>query len=108
MKPCPYCGYSNLPDATQCHKCEASFLPTGTTGTVARSYWIGPVRGKDIRHKALVALVIGLLIMVYWGGYGPWPVVDDPRLASIRGWLQPLLIYGGAVVYGLGWVANWV
>jgi hypothetical protein len=59
-----------------------------------------------IREKALSAVVIGLLVKVYWGGYGPWPVIDYPPWAQIRPWLEPLLLYGGALGYLMGWVLS--
>ncbi|MGA2629850.1 MAG: hypothetical protein ABSG54_06500 [Terriglobia bacterium] len=48
------------------------------------------------------------MIKVYWGGYGPWAVIDVPVLSDIRPWLEPLLLYGGALGYVVGWVLNWV
>lgn len=65
-------------------------------------------QSQKIRDKALIVVVLGLLIKVYWGGYGPWPVIDVPILAGIRPWLEPLLLYGGALGYVVGWVLNWV
>jgi len=49
-------------------------------------------------------VVLGLLVKVYWGGYGPWPVIDYPPLVQVRPWLEPLLLYGGGVGYLVGWV----
>jgi hypothetical protein len=57
-----------------------------------------------LRDKGLSAIVLGLMIKVYWGGYGPWPVLDNPTLAQVRTWGEPLLLYGGAALYLLGWV----
>jgi hypothetical protein len=48
------------------------------------------------------------MIRVYWGGYGPWHVLDNPTLAHVRSFVEPLLIYGGAVLYLVGWVLNWI
>ena len=63
---------------------------------------------RVIRHKALSFIVLGLLIKVYWGGYGPWPVIDNPTLLALRTWLEPLFIYGGAAVYLVGCALNWI
>lgn len=107
MKPCPYCGISNVDEAIQCYKCESSLTPqTGTVYSGTR-HLVEPLYAKYVRDRGLAVLVLGLMIKVYWGGYGPWPVVDNPTLASIRPWLQPLLIYGGIVIYAIGWALNW-
>ena len=53
-------------------------------------------------------VVLGLLIKVYWGGYGPWPTIDFPALVTFRKFAEPLLMYGGAVLYLLGWIANYI
>jgi hypothetical protein len=107
MKQCTYCGNSNYDQATECRKCQASF--SGRSGaTVYKQTMVGPIRAREIRSKALSFIVLGLLIKVYWGGYGPWPVIDDPILASLRAWLDPLFIYGGAFVYVVGWILHWV
>ena len=110
MKHCPYCNFSNYDQATECRKCQASFVNStvGGGGTMARKYLVGPIRAHDIRSKSLSFLVLGLLIHVYWGGYGPWPVVDPPVLAALRVWLEPLFLYGGALGYVAGWVLNWI
>ncbi len=107
MKQCPYCGYSNYDAATMCRKCEGS-LALQHGGTVYKTLWFGPLKARALRSKALSFLTLGLLIKVYWGGYGPWPVVDNPSLAQIRPWLEPLLIYGGAATYVVGWILNWI
>jgi hypothetical protein len=102
MKRCRYCGYSNYDNATQCRKCDASFVTRPVTSLPVKSYWVGPEKARRIRDKALAVLVVGLAIKVYWGGYGPWPVIDHPFWVQIRSWLEPLLFYGGAVGYLAG------
>lgn len=106
MKLCPYCGYSNYDQATECRKCDASFVPQQAP-TVYKSFWFGPKKAHALRAKALAIFVLGMLIKVYWGGKGPWPVVDSPTLASLRSWLEPLLLYAGAVLYVAGLVLRW-
>ena len=109
MKVCPYCGFSNYDQATECRKCQAIFITQtsgGGTGTVYKPHLVSPQTARDIRGKALSLLVLGLLIKVYWGGYGPWPVIDSPTLVSLRGWLEPLFLYGGAVGYIVGWLLS--
>jgi hypothetical protein len=108
MKSCPYCGYSNYDYATQCRKCESSFVTT--TGTVyrGRPYLIGPARAVRWRDRALSMIVLGLLIKVYWGGYGPWPTIDFPILVSLRAWLEPLLLYGGIALYIVGLLGKYI
>jgi hypothetical protein len=69
---------------------------------------IGPERAESIRSRALSMIVLGLLIKVYWGGYGPWPTIDYPILATIRTYAEPLLLFGGAVLYLFGWIANYI
>jgi len=108
MKSCPYCGYSNYDDATVCRKCDNSFFATGGTVYHGRTYWIGPDRAKVIRSRALVMIVLGLLVKVYWGGYGPWPTIDFPILVTLRAFLEPLLLYFGGVLYIFGWIAAYV
>ena len=107
MKDCPYCGYANLDTAAACRKCEASFLRRETQ-TQHKSYWVGPAKAKEIRSKALSAIILGLLIKVYWGGYGPWPVIDYPPWANIRPWLELVLLVGGVLLYLAGWVLKWI
>lgn len=106
MIQCGHCGIYNADSATECTKCGAPLarIPAPPLQT----HRFGPLKAKAIRDKTLTAIVIGLLIKVYWGGYGPWPVMDIPILSSIRPWLEPLLLYGGAVGYAVGWVLNWV
>ena len=107
MKTCPYCNFSNYDEATQCRKCDA-FFETHQAATTYKTHLVSLQRAREIRSKALSFIVIGLLIKVYWGGYGPWPVMDNSTLASLREWLEPLFIYGGAVAYIAGWVLNYV
>ncbi|PYV09883.1 MAG: hypothetical protein DMG23_09485 [Acidobacteria bacterium] len=106
MKRCSYCGYSNYDDATECRKCDASFV--AKPEVVYKSFWVGPEKARSLRGKALTAVVLGLMIKVYWGGYGPWHVLDNPTLAHVRSFAEPLLIYGGAILYLVGWVLNWI
>jgi len=106
MKRCPFCGYSNNDNATQCRKCDGPFVSRRTTKLSPKTYWIGPEKAHEFRNKALSALVLGLMVKVYWGGYGWWPVIDYPPWALIRPWLEPLLIYGGGVAYLVGWVLS--
>jgi hypothetical protein len=108
MKNCPYCNYSNYDNATVCRKCDASFVADYRTLDKGGAHWIGPVRAKVIRSRALSMIVLGLLIKVYWGGYGPWPTVDFPILVTLRTYLEPLLLIGGVLVYLAGWVAAFV
>ena len=104
MKNCPYCGYSNYDHATVCRKCDGSFVVQRGTVYTSRTYWIGPDRAKVLRGRALSMIVLGLLVKVYWGGYGPWPTIDFPILATRRAFLEPLLLYGGTVLYLFGWI----
>jgi len=106
MKRCPYCGYSNYDTATECRKCEASLLSHQPT-TVYRSSRFEANMARSLRSKALAAIVLGILMKVYWGGKGPWPVIQNPTLASVRSWLEPLLLYGGAALYVIGLAMSW-
>jgi hypothetical protein len=108
MKRCPYCDYSNYDSATVCRKCDASFLKTSSPVYRSDSHRIVSTRARSLRSHALSLIVLGLLVKVYWGGYGPWPTIDHPVLVAIRGWLEPLLLYGGAALYLLGWVLRFV
>jgi hypothetical protein len=103
MIQCPYCGYSNYEHATVCRKCEASFVSPRTTYESQEAFWFGPEKARVLRNKGLSAVVLGLMIKAYWGGYGPWPVIDYPPWANMRPWLEPVLLYGGAAIYILGW-----
>jgi hypothetical protein len=106
---CPYCGHAIQPHDVQCRGCE-NFLVSagGTVHCPAKPPLVGPQKARDIRNKALAGIALGLLIKVYWGGYGPWPVVDDPTLLSFRHWLEPCLLYGGTVGYCVGWLLRWI
>jgi hypothetical protein len=109
MKACPYCGYSNYEPATECRHCQSSLLPQQPV-TVCRpkEYFVGPKLAKSIRNKALAVVVVGLFMKVYWGGYGPWPVIDYPPFASVRPWLEHVLIFGGVVAYLAGWFLRFI
>jgi hypothetical protein len=108
MKKCPFCGYSNYDYARSCRKCDNSFL--GVPGTIYQHHphRIGPQRGKAIRSQALSMVVLGLLIKVYWGGYGPWRPIDFPTLITVRTYAEPLLLFGGAILYLFGWIATFI
>jgi hypothetical protein len=108
MIKCPYCGLMNYDYTDECRKCRAHLRNLGGTVYSAKKLVIGPDRARSIRDKGLTALVLGLLIKVYWGGYGPWPVIDNPTLQGLRSWLEPLLIYVGVVVYALGIIVIWI
>ena len=107
MKLCPFCGYSNYDQAAECRKCQASLVERSDQ-RIYKTKVVGPVKAHAVRSKALSFIVLGLLMKVYWGGYGPWPVIDNPTLALLRTWLEPLFMYGGAVGYLTGWVLNWI
>jgi len=106
MTQCPICGHFNNEQDTHCRKCREP-LPS-YTGTLYKPKWFGQEKARVLRDRALSLIVLGLLIKVYWGGYGPWPVIDSPTLAGIRTWAEPLLLYGGGVLYVAGWVLNYV
>lgn len=108
MKHCPYCNFANYDQATECRKCQGSFVTASSGGPLSKSHLVGPLKAHDIRRKALSFIVLGLLIRVYWGGYGPWPVMDNPTLVALSDWLEPLFLYGGILGYLAGWVLNWV
>lgn len=105
---CPYCGHSNLDQDIECRKCQSPLGAYQTTVYKSKAHWIGPEKARKIRDKALSVIVLALLIKVYWGGYGPWPVVDNPTLASLRNWLEPILLYGGCAAYVVGWILHFV
>lgn len=106
MNRCPYCGCSNYENADTCRKCEASLVPTG--GTLYKPLRYGPEKARLLRNRGLSAFVVGLLVKVYWGGYGPWPVIDYAPFAIVRVWLEPLLLVGGVGLYIAGWVLNYI
>jgi hypothetical protein len=109
MKSCPYCGQANYPAAMECRKCQAPFIShNGTVYCAPRQPAVHPGTAHEVRNNALAAVAIGLLMMVYWGGSGPWPVIDNPALASFRTWAQPLLLYGGGLGYLVGWLLQLV
>ena len=108
MKSCPYCGYSNYDSAATCRNCDSSFAMAGHTVYTGPNYWLGPARAKVLRNRALSMIVLGLLIKVYWGGYGPWPTIDFPLLVTLRTYLEPVLLYGGVALYLFGWIAHFV
>jgi hypothetical protein len=105
VKTCPYCGYANYDQATSCRKCDGPFVVADSDGENARRQHINPHKARWVRNHALALVAIGLLMKVYWGGYGPWPVIDLPILASIRVYAEPILILGGLAFYLLGWIA---
>ena len=82
-----------------CRKCDNSFVAEPGTVYQGRTHWIGPERAKAIRSRALSMIVLGLLIKVYWGGYGPWPTIDFPALVTLRTFAEPLLLYGGGALH---------
>jgi len=108
MKNCSYCNYSNYDNATHCRKCDSPFAAEPGTVYQGRTHMIGPETAKNIRSRALSMVVLGLLIKVYWGGYGPWPTIDFPILVTMRTWAEPILLYGGAALYIFGWIANFI
>ncbi len=106
MKSCAYCGYSNEDFVQTCVKCGTSLesLPK----IEIKTYRFGPAKAHDLRKKAIGCFVLGLMIKVYWGGYGTWTPYDTDFLMSLRTWIQPVLLYGGALTYAVGWVLNWI
>jgi hypothetical protein len=104
MNRCPYCGYPAYAYALECAKCHFPLTRGGTLYSPAKTPWIGAERALEIRRKALAVLALGLLLKVYWGGYGPWPVISPPALDHLRSWLEPLFTEGGAAAYAAGWV----
>jgi hypothetical protein len=106
MKRCSYCGYSNYDGAEQCRKCEASFTRQAAT-FATKTFWYGPEKARTLRRRAIALFMLGALMKVYWGGHGPWQAIDNPTLVSIRGWVEPLLLVGGALLYVAGWLLRW-
>ena len=107
MKTYPYCGYSNHDRATICRKCDGSFVAPGTVYP-SDSPRLGPARARALRSRGLSLIVLGLLIKVYWGGYGPWPTIDFPILVTLRTYLEPLMLFGGTALYIFGWIARYL
>lgn len=107
MNCCANCGYPHYGYALECSKCHYPLGRGGTLYAPAKASWIGVDRALEIRKKALAAVAIGLLLKVYWGGYGPWPIVNTPLLSDLRGWLEPLFVSGGAIGYIAGWILRW-
>jgi hypothetical protein len=108
MKNCPYCNYSNYDNALVCRKCDGAFVATSATVYDGRSPQADSMRARAIRSHALSMIVLGLLIKVYWGGYGPWSAIDYPILESIRTYAEPILLFGGGILYLGGWIANFI
>jgi zinc-ribbon domain len=106
MKFCAYCGNSNLDTATTCSKCGTSL--ESFTPIEVKAYRFGPNKAWELRHKAIGYFLLGLMIKIYWGGYGTWPVYDNDFLMSIRPWAEPVFLYGGAAAYILGWILRWI
>ncbi|MGH9357854.1 MAG: hypothetical protein ACRD1O_01605 [Terriglobia bacterium] len=107
MHRCPRCSFPVYGFAIECAKCHYPLTSGGTLYAPAREPLVGAIRAHEIRRKALAALALALLMKVYWGGYGPWPVVADPTLISLRDWLEPLLFNGGLIGYAAGWILRW-
>jgi hypothetical protein len=106
MKQCSYCGFSNSDDRSDCLKCGTSLAPLPTLAI--KTYRFGPDKARELRKKALGYFVLGLMVKVYWGGYGTWTPLDTALLMGLRQWFQPALLYGGAIAYVVGWILNWV
>jgi hypothetical protein len=107
MKTCAYCGYSNPDDRVDCFKCGTSLAPLPKIEEIKR-YRFGPDRAHELRKKALGYFVLGLMVKIYWGGYGSWTPYDTDLLMNLRHWIQPALLYGGALAYVIGWVLKWI
>ena len=58
MKTCPYCGYSNYDTASQCRKCDGSFVVRSATVYQGRTHRISSARAKGIRSQALSLIVL--------------------------------------------------
>jgi hypothetical protein len=106
MLSCPYCGCSNADRATECRKCLSPLVAQPVIVYQPRARRVGPDRAHVLRNRALSLVVLGLMVKVYWGGYGPWPVIDYEPWAALRPWLEPVLLYGGAGGYVLGWILS--
>ncbi len=108
MNRCSRCGFPHYSYSLECVKCHFPLTQGGTLCASPKTPWIGVHKSDEIRRKALAAFVLGLLMKVYWGGHGPWPVITDPTLVSLRDWLEPLLLNGGIIGYAAGWVLRWL
>ena len=106
MKTCAYCGFSNPDDRVDWFKCGTSLAAFPTIEVQRHRF--GPEKARELRKRALGYLVLGLMIKVYWGGYGIWTPYDTDLLASLRQWLEPVLLYGSALVCLAGWVLAWI
>ena len=107
MSRCPHCSFPYYGYALECAKCHFPLAQGGVLYAAARAPLVGEHKARDIRRKALAFVALALLMKVYWGGYGPWPVSADPTLLSLRHWLEPLFFNGGIVGYAAGWVLRW-
>lgn len=107
MERCPRCSFPIFGFAIECAKCHFPLGHAGTLVAPARTLLVGAEKAKDIRRKALAAIVIALLMKIYWGAHGPWPVPTDPTFLSLRHWLEPLAFNGGIIAYAAGWILRW-
>jgi divalent metal cation (Fe/Co/Zn/Cd) transporter len=108
MKRCPYCGYANYDVAQECRRCQSPFRVRAIQAPASRSFLFGPDKAHTLRSKALSLVVLGLMVKVFWGGYGPWPVPDDAALNSVRTLIEPLFLTGGLTAYCTGWILRWI
>ncbi len=106
MRQCAYCGVLNPDEATNCQQCRNPLPDRQLVAWKPRRF--GPEKGHEVRKKAMAAVALGLLMKIYWGGHGPWTVIDSPTLEQIRTYLEPLLLYGGIALYAVGWLLNWI
>ena len=103
MLKCPNCGCRNSDEAAECRKCASLLLEQAGTVYESSVQSVGPGWAELLRSYALTSFVVGLVVKGYWGGYGSWPVMDFEPWATIRTWLGPVLLYGGASGYVLRW-----
>lgn len=104
MRVCAFCGHPNPDSALECGKCRANIeLPA-----LRRKRQYGLLWAHTLRKNALLMIVFGLVVKVYGGAQGPLPLLNNPAFQNVRVWLEPVLLYGGAALYALGWVLNWV
>jgi hypothetical protein len=106
MKHCAYCGFANPDERVDCLKCGTSLVPR--PAVEIKTLRFGPEKARELRRKALGYFVLGLMIKVYWGGYGTWTPYDTDLLMSFRHWIEPVLLYGSALVYLAGWPLAWI